>query len=74
MLSPKDLRLDVPAFATLNADRGAAQLGPFASFADFWSTFTARYVLELGLVFAAYLLAGRIGLIVPFTSGNVSPV
>ena len=31
MLSPKDLRLDVPAFATLNADRGAAQLGPFAS-------------------------------------------
>lgn len=30
--------------------------------------------VELGLVFLAYLLAGRIGLAVPFTSGNVSPV
>jgi PAS domain S-box-containing protein len=75
MLSPKDLRLDAPAFTTLNADRGvAAQLASFASFAGFWSTSAGRYVVELGLVFAAYLLGGWIGLIVPFTSGNVSPV
>jgi PAS domain S-box-containing protein len=75
MLSPKNLRLDEPAFATLNADGcAAAQLAPVASFADFWSTSAGRYLLELGLVFAAYLLGGRIGLIVPFTSGNVSPV
>ena len=47
---------------------------PFASFDAFRSTSAGRYVLELGLVFAAYLLGGRIGLIVPFTSGNVSPV
>jgi PAS domain S-box-containing protein len=74
MLSPKDLRLDAPASA-LNADRGdAALVPPFASFAAFWSTSAGRYVLELGLVFAAYLLGGRIGLIVPFTSGNVSPL
>ena len=58
-----------------NADRGvAALLPPFASFAAFWSTSAGRYVSQLGLVFAAYLLGGRIGLIVPFTSGNVSPV
>ena len=75
MLSSKDLRLDAPAFATVNADHGVtAQLASFAPFADFWSTSARRYILELGLVFAAYLLGGRIGLIVPFTSGNVSPV
>jgi phosphoserine phosphatase RsbU/P len=33
----------------------------------------ARYLLEFGLVVIAYFLAGRIGLAVPFTSGNVSP-
>lgn len=32
------------------------------------------FSLELSVVFVAYLLAGRIGLAVPFTSGNVSPV
>jgi PAS domain S-box-containing protein len=32
------------------------------------------YVLRLGLVFVLYLLAGKAGLAVPFTSGNVSPV
>jgi PAS domain S-box-containing protein len=35
---------------------------------------TARYLSKLALVLAAYFLAGRIGLAVPFTSGNVSPV
>jgi PAS domain S-box-containing protein len=53
--------------ASLHSSRGS-------SFAGFWSTSAGRYILELGLVFAAYLLGGRIGLIVPFTSGNVSPV
>jgi PAS domain S-box-containing protein len=33
-----------------------------------------RHVLELSLVLAAYLLCGRIGLAVPFTSDNVSLV
>jgi PAS domain S-box-containing protein len=32
------------------------------------------YALRLALVFALYLAAGRLGLSVPFTSGNVSPV
>jgi PAS domain S-box-containing protein len=31
-------------------------------------------ILELGGVLSAYLLAGEIGLTVPFTSGNVSPL
>lgn len=55
--------------------KGAAALvAPFASLAGALSTSTGRYVLELSLVFAAYLVGGRLGLIVPFTSGNVSPV
>ena len=33
-----------------------------------------RYGVELCVVFGAYVLAGRAGLAVPFTSGNVSPV
>src|SRR5215469_13154451 len=33
-----------------------------------------RYALRLALVFALYLVAGKLGLAVPFTSGNVSPV
>src|SRR5512134_3765823 len=33
-----------------------------------------KYAVELCLVFGAYFLAGRAGLAVPFTSGNVSPV
>jgi len=33
-----------------------------------------RYALRLALVFALYLVAGKLGLSVPFTSGNVSPV
>lgn len=32
------------------------------------------YGPQLALVFATYFLAGRVGLVVPFTSGNVSPV
>src|SRR6186997_2200277 len=32
------------------------------------------YGVELCVVFGAYFLAGRAGLAVPFTSGNVSPV
>jgi PAS domain S-box-containing protein len=32
------------------------------------------YVLRLALVFVLYLAAGKLGLSVPFTSGNVSPV
>jgi PAS domain S-box-containing protein len=35
---------------------------------------TRRRILELVCVFAACFLAGEIGLTVPFTSGNVSPV
>lgn len=34
----------------------------------------ARYLPEFALVLVAYVLAGRIGLAIPFTSGNVSPV
>ncbi|HEX6880094.1 MAG TPA: SpoIIE family protein phosphatase [Terriglobales bacterium] len=33
-----------------------------------------RFILQLILTFAAYLLAGEIGLAVPFTSANVSPL
>lgn len=33
-----------------------------------------RWIWELACVLAAYLLAGEIGLAVPFTSGNVSPL
>ncbi|PWT85027.1 MAG: hypothetical protein C5B58_03750 [Acidobacteria bacterium] len=33
-----------------------------------------EYALRLALVFVLYLAAGRLGLSVPFTSGNVSPV
>ena len=33
-----------------------------------------QYLLRVALVFALYLTAGRLGLSVPFTSGNVSPV
>lgn len=36
------------------------------------SVSSGRYVVELTLVLAVYLLCGRIGLEVPFTSGNVS--
>lgn len=35
---------------------------------------TTGYLVPTAVVFAAYFLAGRIGLAVPFTSGNVSPV
>ncbi len=35
---------------------------------------SARRLLEAALVITAYFLAGKIGLSVPFTSGNVSPV
>ncbi len=76
MLSRKILRLDVPPFfETVNAGKSTGALLPsVATFARVWSTSRPRYVLELSLTFAAYLLGGRIGLIVPFTSGNVSPV
>ena len=33
-----------------------------------------QYFLKVGTVFALYLAAGKLGLSVPFTSGNVSPV
>jgi PAS domain S-box-containing protein len=33
-----------------------------------------RYALELTVVLAAYFVAGQVGLGVPFTNGNVSPV
>src|SRR6266478_1187232 len=33
-----------------------------------------RYVLKLALVFALYIGAGKLGLAVPFTSSNISPV
>jgi PAS domain S-box-containing protein len=35
---------------------------------------TARYLIELVLVFVACFLGGKVGLAIPFTSGNVSPV
>ena len=71
----KPSNLHTPTFATLAAYHAAAALvTPFASFAAFWSTSAGKYLLQLGIVFVAYLVGGRIGLIVPFTSGNVSPV
>ena len=33
-----------------------------------------RYVLQLAIVFALYFGAGRLGLAIPFTSSNVSPI
>jgi PAS domain S-box-containing protein len=61
--------------ARTNTDRGAVvSPPPFVSLAGGRALFTRKYVLELGFVFTAYLLGGRIGLVVPFTSGNVSPV
>ncbi len=38
------------------------------------SELRSRYLVEFTLVLALYFLAGRVGLAVPFTSGNVSPV
>jgi integral membrane sensor domain MASE1 len=38
------------------------------------SAFGRKYVLQLLIVFAAYFLAGKLGLAVPFTNGNVSPI
>jgi serine phosphatase RsbU (regulator of sigma subunit)/integral membrane sensor domain MASE1 len=35
---------------------------------------TAQYLVELALVLVAYFLGGKVGLAIPFTSGNVSPV
>jgi hypothetical protein len=35
---------------------------------------TAHYLLELVLVLVACFLGGKVGLAIPFTSGNVSPV
>jgi serine phosphatase RsbU (regulator of sigma subunit) len=34
----------------------------------------AQYLVELVLVFVAYFLGGTVGLAIPFTTGNVSPV
>jgi integral membrane sensor domain MASE1 len=31
-------------------------------------------VFQLAIVFAAYVLGGKLGLSIPFTSGNVSPI
>ncbi len=53
-------------------DRGAAARrwwSPFSPPASF-----PQYCLRLTLVFGLYLAAGKLGLAVPFTSGNVSPV
>lgn len=33
-----------------------------------------RYVLQLAIVFALYFGAGKLGLAIPFTSSNVSPI
>ena len=33
-----------------------------------------RYVLQLAIVFALYFGAGKLGLAVPFTNSNVSPI
>jgi PAS domain S-box-containing protein len=69
-LSPGALPLALNA-----ADRGAAPFrGAFASLYVAWKDSSRQYRRELTLVFAAYVIAGRIGLVVPFTSGNVSPV
>jgi PAS domain S-box-containing protein len=38
------------------------------------AAFAAQYLVELTLVLVAYFLGGKIGLAMPFTSGNVSPV
>ncbi len=38
------------------------------------AVFRWRNALELTIVFAAYFVAGKVGLAIPFTSGNVSPV
>ncbi|MGB7623050.1 MAG: MASE1 domain-containing protein, partial [Terriglobia bacterium] len=35
---------------------------------------TPQYLVELALVLVAYLLGGKVGLAIPFTSGNVSPM
>ena len=33
-----------------------------------------RYILQLAIVFALYFAAGKLGLAIPFTSSNVSPI
>ncbi len=48
-------------------------------FLDWWrpqdqSRLGYRYVLQLAIVFALYFGAGRLGLAIPFTSSNVSPI
>jgi len=49
------------------------------SFLDWWkpqdrARLSYRYVLQLAIVFALYFGAGKLGLAVPFTSSNVSPI
>jgi integral membrane sensor domain MASE1 len=53
----------------------AAMRASFASSSILWfAAPRGKYVIELAFVFSAYLLCGKIGLIVPFTTGNISPV
>jgi PAS domain S-box-containing protein len=50
---------------SLAVDRGTLQDRPRLSY---------RYVLQLAIVFAFYFGAGKLGLAIPFTSSNVSPI
>jgi PAS domain S-box-containing protein len=48
-------------------------------FLDWWkpqdrARLGSRYVLQLAIVFAFYFGAGKVGLAIPFTSSNVSPI
>lgn len=68
------LRVGALAFARLIAEpEDGAPRAPRASLRD-WKGSSGEYARELAVVFAAYLLGGKIGLMVPFTSGNVSAV
>lgn len=64
-----------PPFAAVTAHHAAAApFRPFTTSSAGWFAPSSRYALELGVVFGAYLFGGELGLGVPFTSGNISPV
>src|SRR5579872_2374482 len=58
-------RVSMASSRSLAADRGTPQDRARLGY---------RYVWELAIVFALYFGAGKLGLAIPFTSSNVSPI
>lgn len=59
----------LPGASIVGASIGRSNTAPRLPTALRW-----QFALQLATVFAAYFAAGKVGLAVPFTSGNVSPI